>query len=94
MNGLNDYVKNIIKHNIPKEDTTGMIPIHPEIFVRHRSINLLIGKPGSSKTTSICQELIKISAINDINSKGIFHLIIWVNNTSSDKTVNKLKVEP
>lgn len=84
---LYQYAKRVIQHNIPGEDTTGMVPIHPEIFVRHRSINLLVGKPGTSKTTSICEELIKLSAL------GIpeFHLVIWVNNTGSDQTLNTLK---
>lgn len=84
---LCQYAKRVIQHNIPEEDTTGMVPIHPEIFIRHRSINLLVGKPGTSKTTSICEELIKLSAL------GIpeFHLVIWVNNTGSDQTLNSLK---
>ena len=84
---LSQYAKNVVIHNIPEEDTTGMVPIHPEILIRHRSINLLVGKPGTSKTTSICEELIKLSAL------GIpeFHLIIWVNNTGSDQTLNTLK---
>ncbi len=83
---LYDYAKNIIQNNIPDEDDTGMIPIHPEIFIRHRSINLLIGKPGQGKSSSICEELIKLSALNVPE----FHLIIWVNNTGSDQTLNKL----
>lgn len=92
MSRLNSFVKNIIKQNIPDEDTTGMVPIHPEIFVRHKSLNLLIAKPGCGKTTSICQELIKIGLVNkQIKMPSHFHLIIWVNNTSSDKTVNELK---
>ena len=84
---LSQYAKRVVEHNIPDEDDTGMVPIHPEIFIRHRSINLLVGKPGTSKTTSICEELIKLSAI------GIpeMHLIIWVNNTGSDQTLNTLK---
>ena len=84
---LRAYSKQIINNNIPDEDDTGMVPIHPEINIRHRSINLLVGKPGTSKTTSICGELIKLSKIND----PCFHLIIWVNNTGSDQTLNSLK---
>ena len=84
---LCQYAKRVIQHNIPEEDTTGMVPIHPEIFIRHRSINLLVGKPGTSKTTSICEELIKLSALNMTD----FHLVIWVNNTGSDQTLNTLK---
>ena len=84
---LSAHVRNIINNNIPDESDTGMIPIHPEIFIRHRSINLLVGKPGTSKTTSICEELIKLSAINIPE----IHLIIWVNNTGSDQTLNTLK---
>ena len=83
---LRAYAKNVIENNIPDEDLTSMVPIHPEIYVRHRSINLLVGKPGTSKTTSICEELIKLSALN----LPEFHLIIWVNNTGSDQTLNTL----
>ena len=84
---LSYFAKNIIQNNIPKEDDTGITEIHPELNFRHRSINLLVGKPGTSKTTSICEELIKLSQLNIPE----IHLIIWVNNTASDQTVNKLK---
>ena len=84
---LSNYAKRIIHHAAPEEDETSMTMIHPEIYVKNRSLNLLVGKPGSSKTTSICQELIKISALNIPEN----HLIIWVNNTSSDKTVSNYK---
>ena len=83
---LRTYAKNVIEKNIPDEDLTSMVLIHPEIYVRHRSINLLVGKPGTSKTTSICEELIKLSALN----LPEIHLIIWVNNTGSDQTLNTL----
>ena len=84
---LSYFAKNVIQNNIPDEDETGMVPIHPEIFVRHRSINLLVGKPGKGKSSAICEELIKLSQINN----PCFHLIIWVNNTGSDQTLNTLK---
>lgn len=80
---LSNYAKKIIHSIAPDKNETTMNVIHPEIFVRNRSLNLLVGKPGTSKTTSICQELIKISALN----LPEYHMIIWVNNTSSDKTV-------
>lgn len=83
---LANYAKNIIQNNIPDEEDTAMVPIHPEIYIRHRSINLLIGKPGKGKSSAICEELIKLSAL-DIPE---FHLIIWVNNTGSDQTLNTL----
>lgn len=83
---LYSFAKHIIENNIPDEDDTGMVPIHQEVFIRHRSINLLVGKPGKGKSSAICEELIKISALN----LPEFHLIIWVNNTGSDQTLNKL----
>lgn len=84
---LHEYARNIIENTALDADETSMSIIHPEVFVRNRSINLFVGKPGCSKTTSICQELIKISALNIPEN----HLIIWVNNTSSDRTVNNYK---
>lgn len=83
---LTSYAKYIINNNIPDESNTGIVEIHPELNFKHRSINLLVGKPGTSKTTSICEELIKVSKL-DIPE---FHLIIWVNNTGSDQTLNTL----
>ena len=83
---LINWAKNVVNNNIPDEDITGMVPIHPEVFIRHRSINLLVGKPGKGKSSAICEELIKISALN----LPEFHLIIWVNNTGSDQTLNTL----
>ena len=84
---LSKYAQNIIKKAAPEEDETAMTIIHPEIYVRNRSLNLFVGKPGASKTTSICKELIKISALGIPEN----HLIIWVNNISSDKTVDNYK---
>ena len=84
---LQAYAKNIIHHNIPDEDDTGIVEIHPELNFKRRSINLLVAKPGKGKTTSICEELIKLGKLNIPE----MHLIIWVNNTASDQTVNKLK---
>lgn len=82
---LSNYAKTIISKAAPKGTSIDLI--HPEIFVRNRSLNLFVGKPGCSKTTSICEELIKISALN----KPEYHLIIWVNSTSTDKTVEAYK---
>src|SRR5574344_2260887 len=84
---LNEYANSLINHYAPDKSETTMNIIHPEVFVKHRSINLLIGKPGCSKTTSICKELIKISTIKNILKYNPFHLIIWVNNTGSDQTL-------
>lgn len=78
------FANEIINDNAPSLNETGIIEIHPEIFIKHRSVNLFLGKPGSSKTTSIVNELIKISALGDKH----FHLIIWVNKTGEDVTLD------
>lgn len=83
---LSNWARSIIENNIPDEDLTGMVPIHPEVLIRHRSINLLVGKPGKGKSSAICEELIKLGQLN-INE---LHLIIWVNNTGSDQTLQSL----
>lgn len=83
---LSNWARSIIEDNIPDEDLTGMVPIHPEVLIRHRSINLLVGKPGKGKSSAICEELIKLSALNSPE----MHLIIWVNNTGSDQTLQAL----
>ena len=84
---LNAYAKHIIHNNISDEEETGIVDIHPELNFKHRSINLLVAKPGKGKTTAICEELIKLGKLQIPE----MHLIIWVNNTASDQTVNALK---
>ncbi|KAL7711680.1 Uncharacterized protein QTN25_010657 [Entamoeba marina] len=84
---LIDLADDIIEQHIPDVNQTGIVPIHPEIFVKHRSVNLFLGKPGSSKTTSIIKELIKISTLKDPH----FHLVVWVNKTGDDQTLDRLE---
>ncbi|KAL7711677.1 Uncharacterized protein QTN25_010654 [Entamoeba marina] len=86
-----DLSDNIIADNIPDINQTGIVPIHREIYFKHRSVNLLLGKPGSSKTTSIIKELIKISALQHNGHRLGFHLIVWVNKTGEDKTLESLE---
>ncbi|KAL7716298.1 Uncharacterized protein QTN25_006289 [Entamoeba marina] len=92
-NNLIDFVDNIVEDAIVDVGQTGILPIHPNIFLKHRSVNLLLGKPGSSKTTSIIKELIKLSILIQEGklTHCKFHLIVWVNKTGDDKTLESLE---
>ncbi|KAL7717732.1 Uncharacterized protein QTN25_004800 [Entamoeba marina] len=75
---LLNFVDNIVEDAIVDIAQTGILPIHPNIFLKHRSVNLLLGKPGSSKTTSIIKKLIKLSMLIEQGelTDSKFHLIL------------------
>ena len=59
--------------------------VHPEIDFKYNSYNIICGRPGDDKTTSIMKNFIKLSQLeND------YHLIVYVAGTNSDDTVNSL----
>jgi hypothetical protein len=61
--------------------------IHPEIFTRYNSINLLIGKRGSGKTHSVLQEILAICHLDDCAG---YRILIIVSDQPDDSTINKV----
>lgn len=59
--------------------------IHPEINFRYNSFNIFVGNQGSSKTTTIMKELMKLAYV-----EHDYHLLIYVTNNESDDTFNNL----
>ena len=61
--------------------------IHPEVFFRRNSVNLLIGKKGSGKTYNVFRELIKLRHVpNHRYSK-----LLYVSDKVYDPTYDRLK---
>lgn len=59
--------------------------IHDEIPIKYNSLNISVGKPGSSKTTFVMKTIMKFALFpND------FHMVIYITDKSTDDTVNSL----
>ena len=85
---LDQFVQDIFdeefskKKNQIKNQTS---EIHPDIYFKYNSFNILIGNQGSSKTATMLGELIKLSQV-----KHDYHLILFVSDTNDDVTRSKL----
>ena len=55
------------------------------IHFRYNSFNIFVGNQGSSKTTTVMKELMKLGYV-----EHDFHLLIYVTNNESDDTFNNL----
>jgi hypothetical protein len=78
---INKTLKNIDKSK--QLQTT----IHPEIYFRYNSINLLISCRGVGKTFTVMKELIKLSQLPD---KRKYTTFLYVSDKTNDCTVNEL----
>ena len=83
---INDYVEDLVDKALNNDIPKFISKIDDSVNFRYNSFNICIGKQGTSKTTSVMKELIKLSMLpND------YHMILYVTNNSSDDTVNSLK---
>ena len=58
---------------------------HKEINFRYNSFNIVVGNQGTSKTTTVMKELMKLRYVDHD-----FHLLIYVSDNESDETFKKL----
>lgn len=86
------YIKPIdieIEEIIEKELNDGtknkISKIHPDVNFRYNSLNILVGNQGSSKTTTVMKELMKLS-----HFPHDYHLLIYVSPNEQDITFDKL----
>lgn len=82
---LTDYVNEIANKALDNGMPKFISKIHPEISFKYNSYNIYCGKPGSSKTTFVMKQFMKLSLI-----EHDYHLIIYVAGTDSDDTINSL----
>ncbi|KAH7830562.1 uncharacterized protein MONOS_1524 [Monocercomonoides exilis] len=74
--------------------------IHPDLFFKRNSVNLLVGGRGSGKTYSVLKELAKVSALDELYQEydvtpelhfGGYSLFVYVSDKSSDQTFERMK---
>ena len=83
---INDYVEDLVDKALNNGVKKFISKIDDSVNFRYNSFNICIGKQGTSKTTSVMKELIKLSMLpND------YHMILYVTNNDSDDSVNSLK---
>ena len=60
MNGITSQTLNLLSQVSKGRDLTHDLQteIHPELFFRRNSVNLLIGKKGSGKTYNVFREVL------------------------------------
>ena len=61
--------------------------IHPEVFFKRNSVNLLVGKKGSGKTYNVFRELIKLREVPDHK----YTKLIYVSDKPWDRTYDLVK---
>ncbi len=61
--------------------------IHPEVFFRRNTVNLLIGKKGSGKTYNVFREIIKLGMIPN----HLYTKFIYVTDKAFDPTFERVK---
>ena len=83
---LDSMIDNIVSNELNNGVKKFIEKIDPNVNFRYNSFNLCVGPQGSSKTTSVMKELMKLSMV-DNNS---YHMIIYVTNNSSDDSFNSL----
>ncbi len=70
-------------------DLTNELPteIHPEVFFKRNSVNLLIGKKGSGKTYNVFRELLKLKFVPNHR----YTKLIYVTDKAFDPTFERIK---
>ena len=61
--------------------------IHPEVFFRRNSVNLLVGKKGSGKTYNVFRELIKLRHVPNHR----YTKLLYVTDKAYDPTYDRMK---
>ena len=85
MTNLDDYINDVVSEELNNGLTKHISKINDNVYFRYNSFNICVGPQGSSKTTSVLKELMKLSMFDHD-----FHLIIYVTNNDSDDTFNSL----
>jgi hypothetical protein len=87
-----DYVNALIQQQIdfgetPRSQVQTQAPIHPEIFFRYNTINLLVSRRGVGKTFTVMKKMIKISQLPNC---GGYTTFLYVSDKTNDETVNEM----
>ena len=83
---IDDMIDGVVSRELNNGVKKFIEKIDPNVNFRYNSFNLCVGPQGSSKTTSVMKELMKLSMVENHN----YHMIIYVTNNSSDDSFNSL----
>ena len=82
---LDDIVDDVVSKELNNGVKKHISKIDPTVNFRYNSFNLCVGPQGSSKTTSVMKELMKLSLV-----PHDYHMIIYVTDNDSDDSFNSL----
>ena len=82
---LDEYIDSVVSKELNNGVKKHISKIDPNVNFRYNSFNLCVGPQGSSKTTSVMKELMKLSMV-----PHDYHMIIYVTDTDSDDSFNSL----
>ena len=82
---LEDKVQKIVNKQLKTKTKKFISKVHPDIHFRYNSFNIVVGNQGTSKTTTVMKELMKLAYVDHD-----YHLLIYVTDNESDETFQKL----
>lgn len=82
---LDDIVDDVVSKELNNGVKKHISKIDPTVNFRYNSFNLCVGPQGSSKTTSVMKELMKLSLV-----PHDYHMMIYVTDNDSDDSFNSL----
>ena len=87
MNYIDNQLNILINEELNNSNINKYISkVHPDMDLKYNSLNIAVGKPGTSKTTTFMKTMIKLCQY-----PNSYHLILYVSNIDSDDTINSLK---
>ena len=89
---VNTEIAYALAENYEKLNNAKISVIHPDVFIKYSSINVLVGKQGKGKSLTVFKELVKISKLKESGTPVNIHMFIYVNKTGRiDETLEALK---
>ena len=85
MKNIDEYIDDVISGELNNGIKKHISKIDENVNFRYNSFNICVGPQGSSKTTSVMKELMKLSMI-----EHDYHMFIYVTDNDSDDSFNSL----
>ena len=86
MNNYEDEIDFIIDQELNNSNVNKYIEqINPNIDLKYNSLNIAVGKPGTSKTTTFMKTMMKVCQV-----PNNYHMILYVSDLEVDDTINSL----
>lgn len=87
---INSYIDCLVQQKeVPTEADSTVQPLHPDIWFKLNSVNLVIGKRGSGKTYNTLREIIKLPLL--LGEDNPYSQVHYITDKYDDDTVSKFK---